>query len=100
MWRGARLESVCLTGTRRPSKLRIPRSFRLIAAAALGAAAVVLPAAAASESAPTIENEDPAHHWKPPTATIEPGGAVLFKNASTTVPHGLHWVSTPATPSC
>jgi len=80
--------------------LRIPRPFRLIAAVALGAAAVVLPAAAASETAPTIENEDPAHHWKPPSATIEAGGVVLFKNTSTTVPHGLRWISAPATPAC
>lgn len=80
--------------------MSIPKPFRLIAAAALGAGAVALPAAAASESAPTIETEDPAHHWKPPTATIEAGGAILFKNASTTTPHGLHWVAGPTTPSC
>ncbi len=80
--------------------MRIPRPFRLIAAAALGVAAVALPAAAASEGAPTIETEDPAHHWKPPTATIEAGGAIFFKNGSTTTPHGLRWVGGPATPSC
>jgi plastocyanin len=80
--------------------MRIPRSIRLTAAAALGAAVVVLPAAAASEGTPTIENEDPVHHWKPPAATIEAGGAVTFKNSSTTVPHGIHWISTPATPAC
>jgi plastocyanin len=78
----------------------IPRSFRLIAAAGLGVAAVALPAAAATEGAPTIETENPAHRWKPPTATIEAGGAILFKNASTTTPHGIHWVGGPATPSC
>lgn len=80
--------------------MRIPRSIRLTAAAALGAAVVVLPAAAASESAPTIENEDPAHHWKPPTATIEAGGSVTFKNTSLSTNHGIEWVSVPATPSC
>lgn len=80
--------------------MSIPRSLRLIAAAGLGVAAVALPAAAATEGAPTIETEDPAHHWKPPTATIEAGGAILFKNASTTTPHGIRWVAGPATPSC
>jgi plastocyanin len=80
--------------------LRIPPAVRLALAAALGAALVVLPAQAASEGTPTIETEDPAHHWKPPTATIEPGGTIVFKNASMTVPHGVHWISPPATPSC
>ncbi len=80
--------------------MSILRSFRLIAAAGLGVAAVALPAAAATEGAPTIETENPAHHWKPPTATIEAGGAILFKNASTTTPHGIRWVGGPATPSC
>ena len=80
--------------------MRIPLPFRLIAAAALGAAAVVLPATAASEGTSTIETEDPVHHWKPPAVTIEAGGAIVFKNPSATTPHGVHWVSTPATPSC
>jgi len=61
---------------------------------------IVLPARATSEGAPTIETEDPAHHWKPPTVTIEPGGSVEFKNASMTTLHGIHWVSVPSTPSC
>lgn len=80
--------------------MSIPRPFRLIVAAGLVVAAVALPAAAATEGAPTIETENPAHRWKPPTATIEAGGAILFKNASTTTPHGIDWVGGPATPSC
>jgi plastocyanin len=78
----------------------IPTAVRVVLALTLGATAVVLPAQAASEGPPTIETEDPVHHWKPPTATIEAGGAIVFKNASSTVPHGIHWISPPATPSC
>jgi plastocyanin len=81
-------------------KSRISSSARLAAAAALAAALLVLPARAASEAAPTIEAEDPAHLWKPPSATIEPGGRVVFANPSTSVPHGIHWVKVPSTPSC
>ena len=80
--------------------MRIPRSIRLAAAAVLGAAVVVLPAAAASESVPTIENEDPAHHWKPPSATIEAGGSVTLENTSLSTSHGIEWISGPATPGC
>jgi plastocyanin len=83
--------------------VRAAPTIRLIAAAALGVAAVALPATAASEGSPTIENEDPSgggHHWKPPTATVEAGGVVVFKNTNASVPHGIHWNSTPATPTC
>jgi plastocyanin len=80
--------------------MRIPRSIRLAAAAALGAAVVVLPAAAASEGTPTIENEDPARHWKPPAVTIEPNGSITFKNTNAGVKHGVEWTGGPATPSC
>jgi plastocyanin len=80
--------------------VRAPRSIRFLVAAALGVAAVALPATAASEGTPTIETEDPVHHWKPPTATIEAGGAIVFKNASTTVAHGIRWISAPAAPTC
>jgi plastocyanin len=80
--------------------MRIPRSIRLAAAAVLGAAVVVLPAAAASEGTPTIENEDPVHHWKPPTATIEAGGSITFKNTNMSTPHGIKWIGPPATPAC
>ena len=80
--------------------MRAAPTIRLVAAAALGVAAVALPATAASEGSPTIETEDPVHHWKPPAATIEAGGAIVFKNPSATVPHGVHWVSGPGTPSC
>ncbi len=80
--------------------MRVARTLRLIAAGGLGIAAVALPAPAASEAAPAIETEEEAHRWKPPTATIEAGGAILFKNSSTTTPHGLRWVGAPPPPSC
>ena len=80
--------------------MTIGSAARVAAAAALASVLIVLPARATSEAAPTIENEDPAHHWKPPTVTIEPGGTVVFENASLTTAHGIHWISTPATPTC
>jgi plastocyanin len=82
--------------------VRIAKSLRLVAGALLGAAVVVLPAQAASESPPTIENEGASLHWKPSEATIENGGAVVFKNTSSAVPHGVRWVSVPEakTPGC
>jgi plastocyanin len=102
-WRGKdreRRESSGMVENTRSERGRIRSAARLAVAAALATVLIVLPARATSESAPTIETEDPAHHWKPPTATIEPGGTVVFKNASSTTPHGVHWISGPSTPSC
>jgi plastocyanin len=72
----------------------------------LGAAVVVLPAVASSE-APTISAVNSGggyyqetHAWSPATATIAAGGTVTLKNESATVPHGVLWVSSPATPAC
>jgi len=69
----------------------------------LGAAVVVLPAVASSE-APTISAVNTGggyyHAWSPATATIAEGGTVTLKNESATVPHGVRWVSSPATPAC
>jgi plastocyanin len=69
------------------------------------AAGGVLPAVAVSETTPTIEaeNQGPygehAFRWNPAQATVTAGGAVTF-SSPTTIPHGLEWVSVPATPSC
>ncbi len=50
---------------------------------------------------PTIEAPaSGALTWSPSTADISAGGSVMFKNASTSVPHGVEWQSPPATPSC
>jgi plastocyanin len=83
------------------------RRAAFVAAAVLGASVAVLPAIAGSETAPTIEAvnvpaglySEEQHYWQPAQATVAPGGAVPFRNA-TAVPHGVHWVSGPETPSC
>jgi plastocyanin len=74
-------------------------------AALLGAAAVVLPAVASSEASPTISAVNSGgvygehHEWSPASASVGAGGTVTLKNASN-VPHGVRWVSGPATPAC
>lgn len=81
------------------------RKGMLIAAAAvLGVLAVILPAVAGSETSPTITAVNgpgmpPSHSWSPPQATVGEGGSVAFNNP-TAVPHGVEWVSVPATPVC
>jgi plastocyanin len=77
------------------------RTRLLILLAAVLWAAVLLPAVADSEGTPTIEanNACPGRCWKPPSATVNAGGAVNIANP-TTVPHGVEWRSGPATPSC
>lgn len=84
--------------------MRIRKAIGLVVAAALGAATVVLPAAAGSEGAPpsvTAENVGLySHYWTPSDVHVEPGGAVEFSNP-TGVPHGIHWIKTPAgAPEC
>jgi plastocyanin len=81
------------------------RKGMLVAAAAvLGVLAVILPAVAGSETSPTITAVNgpgmpPSHSWSPPQATVGEGGSVSFSNP-TAVPHGVEWVSVPATPVC
>jgi len=74
----------------------------------MAAAAIALPAAAASEGTqPSIEAENrpggggygEEHVWRNGTQTIEPGSGVTISNP-TAVPHGVEWVSGPATPAC
>jgi plastocyanin len=78
--------------------------------AMLGAAVAVLPAMASSETSPTISayNEEGAygyskHSWMPSTATVDPGGSVIFKNPYSATPHGLKFTGGTAgapPPSC
>ncbi|HUA75199.1 MAG TPA: plastocyanin/azurin family copper-binding protein [Solirubrobacteraceae bacterium] len=77
-----------------------------LVAAALGALAMVLPAVAGSETAPTVTAvnstglyEEQIHSWSPSHVTVGEGGSVTLTNP-TTVPHGVRWVSSPATPAC
>jgi plastocyanin len=71
-------------------------------AAALGAALVVMPALASSEGG-SIEAKTVvsgySYAWSPMQASIGAGAAVTFKN-STSVEHGVEWISPPSTPSC
>ncbi len=73
--------------------------------AALGAATVVLPALASSE-APTITATsyrygiEETQYWSPSTATVEPGGSVVFRNPSATIAHGLEFTGGSGKPNC
>ncbi len=80
------------------------KDMLVIVAAVLGVLAVILPAVAGSETSPTITAVNgpgmpPSHSWSPPQATVGEGGSVAFNNP-TAVPHGVEWVSVPATPVC
>ena len=80
------------------------KGMLVAAAAALGVLAVILPAVAGSETSPAITAVNgpgmpPSHSWSPPQATVGEGGSVAFSNP-TAVPHGVEWVSVPATPAC
>jgi plastocyanin len=73
-----------------------------VVAAVLGAAVVVMPALAGTETPPTIEAVNYGlyyHYWRPPTATVLPGGVVKFSNPYTETNHGLEFTSA-AKPSC
>src|SRR5437899_7767688 len=69
----------------------------------------LVPAVAGSETTPTIEAvnkpvsgglyAEENHAWSPERVAVSPGAAVAFRNPST-VAHGVHWISGPATPSC
>jgi plastocyanin len=67
----------------------------------LGASVSVLPTVAGgSEPPPSISAVNGAtHYWSPATATVGENGVVTLSNP-TNVPHGVEWVSGPATPSC
>jgi plastocyanin len=72
--------------------------------ALLGAAFAVLPAEAGSETTPPAVVAQNVglytHYWTPPSVSVEPGGTVELSNP-TEVPHGVHWVGTPAgEPEC
>jgi plastocyanin len=69
---------------------------------AIAAAAALLPVAVSSADGPTIESASAGAGfvWKPSSAEVGAGGAVGFRSASTTVPHGVVWKSGPETPTC
>ncbi len=79
----------------------------LLALAVLGATVAVPTALASVEIDPSINAvNEPAglyseehHHWSPAQRTVAVGGEVTLSN-STEIPHGIHWISTPATPVC
>jgi plastocyanin len=78
----------------------------LLAFTTLSALAVALPAAAGSETAPTVTAvnstgayEEQLHSWSPSHVTVGEGANVTLTNP-TAVPHGVRWVSSPATPAC
>ncbi len=80
------------------------RGMLVAAVAALGALAVILPAVAGSETSPTITAVNgpgmpPQHSWSPSSLGIGEGASVTLVNP-TAVPHGVEWVSVPATPVC
>jgi plastocyanin len=77
----------------------------LVLAALLGASmAAILPAVAGGDAGPTITAVNGSglyaeHSWSPSALTVGEGASVAVSNP-TTVPHGVRWVSGPATPSC
>jgi plastocyanin len=81
------------------------RKGMLVAATAvLAALAVILPGLAASETSPTITAVNgpgvpPQHSWSPSAVSVGEGASVTLSNP-TAVPHGVEWVSVPATPVC
>ncbi len=82
------------------------RGMLVVAVAALGALAVILPAVAGSETSPAITAvnstgiySEQIHSWSPSRLAVGEGASVLLSNP-TTVPHGVHWISSPATPVC
>jgi plastocyanin len=83
------------------------RKGMLVAAlVALGGSAVILPAVAGSEASPTVTAVnstgiyvEQVHSWSPSRVSVGEGGSVTFSNP-TTVPHGVDWISSPATPVC
>jgi plastocyanin len=78
-------------------------SRRLAIGAVLALMALGLTAPEGIAAEPTIEvtgNSLATYAWTPPTAEVESGGSVAFKNA-TANPHGLVWeTGDPETPNC
>jgi plastocyanin len=79
----------------------------LSAVGLLLAAVAALPALAGSETGPEIKavngpgppSPTATHEWSPPQLAVAEGTSVTLSNPTTT-PHGIHWISTPATPVC
>ncbi len=71
----------------------------------LGFAVAMLPSIASSATTATVEAISPAYptppYWHPEQVAVTTGGGtVTFINNSASVPHGIIWKSTPATPTC
>jgi plastocyanin len=85
-----------------------PRKPHLMLLALLGVAAAMLPAIASSETPPKVEATQTGmegiyaiYSWLPSETTIGAAGAVTFSSGpSTSVEHGIVWLSGPATPVC
>jgi plastocyanin len=86
--------------------VRLRKSY-LWLAAGLGLVAAGLPAVAGSVEPTISAYNEPGpygyHSWMPSTATVSPGGAVIFKNPYSGTPHGLKFTggtAGPPPPSC
>lgn len=83
-----------------------PAKRLLVLAVVLGAAMAVLPGMAGLAASPTVsavEEGAPYYSkfaWSPSQAEVAAGGSVTFQNMSSSVPHGIVWKMTPATPTC
>jgi plastocyanin len=83
------------------------RKAMLIAiVAATAIAGAILPSMAGSETGPAVTAvngtgiyAEQVHSWSPPHLAVAEGSSVTFSNP-TAVPHGVRWVSSPATPVC
>ncbi len=81
------------------------RLRNLLLVGLLGLVAAALPAMASSETTPTVEAKtgsgpySESHSWSPAQVTIAAGGAVVFANHSSEVPHGVIWTSS-VKPTC
>lgn len=80
-------------------EMRLPKR-RLLVTVLLGVGVAVAFAAMSLAAEPTIEGTNSTATWTPTSAEVSQGGSVTFKNSSASVPHGVHWVSVPETPSC
>jgi plastocyanin len=80
-----------------------PRPRYLWLVALLGFVAVMLPSIASSATTATVEAISPGiyPYWHPEEVAVTTAtGTVTFVNSSPSVPHGIVWKSTPATPVC
>lgn len=63
----------------------------------------LLPAVGSSvEPTPTVDAVNMGfytHYWSPENVAVNTGAAIAIRN-TTTVPHGVHWISVPVTPEC